>query len=100
MNSTVKRRSYDEDFKRNAVKVLIDSDKPVTAVAENLGVNQSMLHKWKKKFGADYSADRETATGAQPDVEFLKTEIYTLKETVTHLRSAVEKLLKSKYDGL
>ena len=100
MNSTAKRRSYDEDFKRNAVKVLIDSNKPVTTVAEHLGVNQSMLHKWKKKFGKDYSTGKDPSIGAQPDVEFLKTEVFTLKETVTHLRSAVEKLLKSKYDGL
>jgi len=46
-----KRHHYDEDFKRQAVRQLIESGKPVTAIAQSIGVERTILQKWRKKRG-------------------------------------------------
>jgi transposase len=41
------RRQYDEEFKRNAVELTHKSGKKVSQVAEDLGINSSMLVRWR-----------------------------------------------------
>lgn len=40
-------RKYDDEFKQNAVKNLLDGQS-VASVSRELGVAESLLHKWKK----------------------------------------------------
>jgi transposase len=51
MSST--RRKYMREFKIEAAKLSYNSDKPVEAIAEKLGVSQSSLNHWRREFGAD-----------------------------------------------
>ena len=41
-------RKYDNDFKQNAVKKVIDGQS-VASVSRELGVNESLIHKWKRE---------------------------------------------------
>jgi transposase len=41
------RRQYDEEFKRNAVELTYRNGKTVSRVAEELGINSSMLVRWR-----------------------------------------------------
>ncbi len=41
------RRYYDEQFKRNAVELTRKTGKKVSQVAEDLGINSSMLVRWR-----------------------------------------------------
>jgi transposase len=41
------RRQYDEEFKRNAVELTRKTGKKVSQVAEDLGINSSMLVRWR-----------------------------------------------------
>jgi transposase len=51
-NKAIKtRRKYDIQFKRHAVSLWLDGDRSARAVAEELGVRESLLHSWKLKFG-------------------------------------------------
>ena len=43
------RRKYDEDFKKNAVKLSFASSKSVAQVARDLGVSDAMLYRWRQK---------------------------------------------------
>ena len=47
------RRKYDEDFKKNAVKLSYASSKSVADVARNLGISNSMLYRWRQKYTAE-----------------------------------------------
>ena len=67
---SVIRKQYDEDFKKNAVKLSYASSKPVGAVARDLGVSDGMLYRWRQKY--------------KPDGE--KTRYATLEEEVKQLR--------------
>jgi transposase len=41
------RRQYDEEFKRNAVELSRKAGMKVSKVAEDLGINSSMLVRWR-----------------------------------------------------
>jgi len=41
-------RKYDDDFKQNAVKKVFDGQS-VASVAREIGVNESLIHKWKRE---------------------------------------------------
>ena len=47
------RRKYDEDFKKNAVKLSYASSKSVADVARDLGISNSMLYRWRQKYTAE-----------------------------------------------
>jgi transposase len=55
------RRKYDDEFKRNAVK-MVDSGQSVRSVAAALGVSESLLHAWRRSArSVQSSSDRELA---------------------------------------
>lgn len=78
-------RKYDEEFKRNALEKVFDGQS-VRSVAEELGVNESLIHKWKraaKTFGNQGSSGKEL------------TEIEALKKRNRELEMEVEILKKA-----
>ncbi len=40
-------RKYDDEFKRNVVKKVFDGQS-VSSVSREIGVNESLIHKWKR----------------------------------------------------
>jgi transposase len=40
-------KKYDDEFKRNALQKVFDGQS-VVSVAQELGVNESLIHKWKR----------------------------------------------------
>ena len=51
------RRKYDREFKEDALRLILEGGRTVRGVARDLGVHESMLHRWKK----EYLEDREEA---------------------------------------
>jgi transposase len=47
------RRKYDEEFKKNAVKLSYASSKSVAEVARDLGISNGMLYRWRQKYTAE-----------------------------------------------
>jgi transposase len=45
------RRRYTEQFKREAVRFLEETGRPLREVAEELKVAESVLWRWRKQFG-------------------------------------------------
>lgn len=54
------RKKYDEEFKKNAVKLSYASPKPVKEIAEDLGIHENLLYNWRRKYTA-YEAGRRIA---------------------------------------
>ncbi len=44
------RKKYSEEFKKDAVNLLISSDQSARQVGKNLGINGDLLSKWKKDY--------------------------------------------------
>jgi len=47
------RRKYDDEFKKNAVKLSYASPKTVKELAEDLGIHENLLYNWRRKYTAD-----------------------------------------------
>jgi transposase len=47
------RRTYSPEFKHDAVRLVVEESRPVTEVAQNLGIHPSLLQRWKKAFEED-----------------------------------------------
>ncbi|MGZ8996827.1 MAG: transposase [Rhodospirillales bacterium] len=51
------RRKFDEDFKNGAVRIVLETGKPIAQVARDLGINEGTLGNWCAK-------DRRARQGA------------------------------------
>jgi transposase-like protein len=94
------RRRFDDAFKRDAIRNLIESGKSTSAFALALGVDRTILHKWKKSFGDEFTRPAAPLNGDTvnlPEFLMLKSEVKSLKDTLFHLRNAVRKTLAAKY---
>ena len=47
------RRTFTEEFKRNAVSLIVVQGYSYGAAAESLGVSSGLLHTWVRKYGPD-----------------------------------------------
>ena len=50
MEGDRKRKTYDKEFKLDAVRLIVEEGRSVASVARDLGVNENSLHHWKKKY--------------------------------------------------
>jgi transposase len=44
-------RRYEEEYKREAVRFVEETDQPLAAVARELGVAPATLWRWRKRYG-------------------------------------------------
>ena len=47
------RRKFDDEFKKNAVKLSYASPKKVSEVAKDLGITDGMLYRWRQRYTAN-----------------------------------------------
>ncbi len=83
------RRTYDRQFKIDAVKLLNESGRTATVIADNLGINRDLLSRWKREF-ADESKRAFTGKGIPRD-----EEIAQLKKENAELRMERDILKKA-----
>ena len=44
------RRSFDANYKRNALRMILDEGVPLEEVARKLDINRLVIHRWKKAY--------------------------------------------------
>jgi transposase len=54
------RAKYDEEFKKNAVKLSHASPKSVSQVAKDLGISENLLYRWRQKYTSEGEKTRQT----------------------------------------
>jgi transposase len=94
MKKSVYRKPYQEEFKKQAVELLISSGKPCEQLARELGCSGYSLHLWKKKYLASVSP--ATVDGQRMSAPEMEREIRALRKQVHHLeqqRSILKKAL-------
>lgn len=80
------RAQYDEEFKKNAVRLSYASPKSVRKVAEDLGVAESVLYRWRKKYTSD--GDKTRQANLEEEIKTLKLENAELKMECDMLKKA------------
>ena len=80
------RRKYTEDFKRDAVALVIEHGYQTSAAARSLEINDNLLRRWTHEFkegvsGAGLNADeREELQRLRKEVRMLRMEKEILKK--------------------
>jgi len=80
------RRQYDEEFKKNAVKLSYASPNSIRQVAEDLGLSENRLYAWRKKY---------TAEGDKTRYATLEEEVKQLRLENAHLKIEQDMLKKA-----
>jgi transposase len=63
---TKPRRSFTEEFKREAVALLASSGRPLMQIAEEFGIQPSILRRWRGTVGVPAGALSRPNTQATP----------------------------------
>jgi transposase len=71
------RRKYDEEFKKNEVKLSYASPKTIGGVAKDLGITGSMLYRWRKRYTAD--GDKTRFATLEEEDRALRLELAEMK---------------------
>lgn len=87
--SKQKMKPYSAEFKERAVKLAIESDRPIAHTARDLGINENTLHTWVSKFHSGGSQpQRVNAEPVYDELKRLKKENARLKEERDILKKA------------
>lgn len=74
------RKSRPDSFKKDAVRRLMArGSKTITEIARELGVSQSMLHRWRERFEPELSGGTQPSQGEREEVERLRRELRELQ---------------------
>jgi transposase len=83
------RRSFTEDFKASAVRLVLDEGKTVAAAARDLGLTESSLRSWVEHARADRTNGQTGLTTAErEELARLRKENRILREEREILRKA------------
>lgn len=83
------RRQFDDDFKAQAVRLVLDDGKTVAAVARDLDLTESAVREWVKRAQADRTHGRTGLTTAE------REELARLRKENRELRTEREILKKA-----
>jgi transposase len=82
-------RKFDEDFKQGAVRLVLETGKPIAQVARELGVNEGTLGNWVVKA----RRDRDGGNAALTEDE--RAELARLRRENSELRMQRDVLKRS-----
>jgi transposase len=92
MKNTVLRKGYSNEFKTEAVRLVLEKKRSSRAVERELGLGKGIIYRWVKEYRADqqnafpgkgnFRADEEEIRTLRRENEILKRERDILKKTV------------------
>jgi transposase len=92
MQKSKKHRTYDRQFKEEAIRLVTEGGRSVSDVAHGLGIHENLLHTWKRKYKGDPSGSFPGKGHLKPEEEELKRlqkENANLKEDREILKKAL-----------
>lgn len=79
-----KRKRFTPDFKQEAVRMMINSDKSAADIARELKIHRNQLYKWKEQLGNGVARASHTAQGRSSngtnELTRLRQELQRVKE--------------------
>lgn len=81
-------RRYEEEYKREAVRFLEETGKPLRAVAEELQVSESALARWRTQFGTGEAVGTGVTPSEAAELRRLRRENEILRQERDFLKKA------------
>ena len=90
MNERKKSKSYTAEFKESAVKLAVESKRPLAQTARELGVSKETLYGWVRQYHGKPQPDQEAAPSEHlyEGLKRLRREVSILKEERDLLKKA------------
>ncbi len=87
------RKKYTREFKLEAVRLVVEQGRPAREIARDLGINESLLHQWKRRFreeGALAFPGNGQVSGSEQEREIqkLRKELARVKQEREILKKA------------
>jgi transposase len=89
--STQKRRRYDADFKREAVRLQQSSGKSCLQIEKELGIGHGILKRWSREYSADSRYSFRGNGKMRPD----EAAFRKLQKELNHVRKERDILKKA-----
>jgi transposase len=80
------RRKFDEQYKREAVRFLEETGRPLRAVAIELGVSEQALWRWRQQYGA--GTGESLSPSEAVELRRLRREVEILRQERDFLKKA------------
>jgi len=99
-------KPFDEEFKKQSVKLLLQSGRPLKAVARELGISDTALRKWRNNYNRIslrvISGDKEKLSrrDLERQIKQLKNENEYLKRQREILKKAVSIVSEEPNEGM
>lgn len=91
-SAKVERRQYDKEFKREAVRLVVEGKRRSTDVARDLGIGVGLLQRWRRQLEEDregafpgkgkMSAEEEAVRRLERELEETREERDILKKAL------------------
>ena len=97
------RRHHDENFKRHAVDLTLQGNRSVRQVADELGINESMLYDWRRQYAPRPGAKTPTPQNldeATKEIERLRAELVRMQERENVLKKSLGILSETPGSGM
>lgn len=76
------RRTFDKEFKKQTVQLIVDGHRPLKAIARELNINPNVLRNWKR----EYINDQENAFPGKGYLRPEDEELHKLRKELVDLR--------------
>jgi transposase len=86
MEKKIGRRSFDEQFKRDAVRMVMEGGQKISQISRDLGVGVTQLRYWEQQYGGGTG---KVKTGEVAELEQLRRELAQVKEEREILKKAL-----------
>ena len=90
---TRKRREYTEDFKQDAVALVVEQGYKVSEAARSLGIGDGLIRRWKREFEDEASGTR-LGTDEREELKQLRKENRLLQMEKEILKKASQYFAK------
>jgi transposase-like protein len=104
-NGRVIRHHHDETFKRHAVELTLSATRTVKVVAQELGVPQSVLYRWRALYAPQASGGKageaaRTFEQAEAENRQLRAELVRMREREIVLKKSLGILSETPESGM
>ena len=83
--SNNKPRTYTQEFRESATKLVFESGRPISHIAKDLGISSSTLGEWVRKNHCKNDADFEEIKRLRKEIRLLRQERDILKKAAAYL---------------
>ena len=83
-----KYRKFSAEYREEAVRMVLDSSRPIAAVARDLGINEGTLGNWVSRYRAEHPVSEELSIDERDRLKELERENRELRMERDFLKKA------------